>query len=764
MFRRKPSLIATAWLLSGTAFAQPDTLLLELCINGTCYGTAFVVLRRDHVLVDADALARAQLSPRQSAGQIIDAKQFFDVDLLADGVKADVNAAAGRLVLTLPPSAFGQSRFSLNGASQPMTASAVPSGFVNYGLTLSSRHDHSVYLDGGFAVGRGLLRDNPYWNETTGFSRGLTRFEYDQPGSLARITLGDQFASSSDGLGGSALLGGIGIVRAFDLNPYLITYPQPVVNGLLQAPGTVDIYVNGVLVGQRQVPAGSFSLASLGLAAGANNVRVVVQDPFGGTMVLQQGFYGANRMLAKGLSDYAYEFGVERASTLANGYLSGRGVLLARHSYGFSDHITAGYRLEAENGRVNAGPSVSVRLPFGVLTTGIAASHADGASGHGISVAYQYNSRHFSAGGGAQIYSSDYVRIGDDQLLPGQRTRRSASGSAAWLPNRYVNLGLRVGDTVFDNAVQQRNIGVSDQINLIGGAQITLSFNRQINRPGPDDSQVLLTFSIPFGVSSYGLQGSHDRTTGNNEGFYAQRSVPFNTGWGYNINIQDGSAGAAGLGQLAYQGQYGLAQLTTQRVGGEASERLLLSGSFAAIDGHVYAARALHNGYALVETPGLSNVEITSQNQPIGRTDASGNLLVTNLWPYLINKVGLNQDSVPLEFQIDSTDQQVSVPRLGGTIVRFGVRALHAARGVLMLHAEAVRYGTATLLVDDKPMHTLIGLDGSIYFADLPRGKYLLNADTANGHLSCPLSVPATTSPMIDLGLIACSLESSVAQ
>ena len=120
---------------------------------------------------------------------------------------------------------------------------------------------NSVYLDGGFAMGRGLLRDNPYWSEATGFSRGLSRFEYDEPGSLQRWTVGDQTASSSDGLGGSALLGGIGVARAFDLNPYLITYPQPVFNGVLQAPGTIDIYQNGVLIGQRQVPAGPFSLA-----------------------------------------------------------------------------------------------------------------------------------------------------------------------------------------------------------------------------------------------------------------------------------------------------------------------------------------------------------------------------------------------------------------------------------------------------------------------------------------------------------------------
>lgn len=759
MRRFRLPLIASALLMSGHILAQPDRMLLELCVNGSCYGTAFVLKRDDHVLVDVESLERAHVSLQKGAGLTIGSKQFIDVSQLAEGVKVKLDSASGRLSLTLPAKAFGKSRIDLNPSPLVRTAGAVPSAYLNYGVTAGTGNDDSVYLDGGFAMGRGLLRDSPSWNETTGFARGLSRFEYDEPGSLARWTIGDQFISSTDGLGGSALIGGIGIVRAFDLNPYLITYPQPVISGVLQSPGTVDIYENGVLVGQRQLPAGPFSLASLGLAAGANNLRVVVQDPFGGTTVLTQSFYGAAQLLAKGMSDYAYEIGIERASTIADGYLSGRGALLARENYGFTDEITAGYRLEAQNGLVNAGPSIGVRLPAGVLSAGIAGSRADGANGYGTSVAYQYNSRYFSAGGSAQIYSSAYMRVGDDLLPPADRTRRVASGNAAWLPNPHLNLQLSAGETTFDDGTDQRNVGLSSELNFVGGSRVTLSFNHQLNRPGPNDNQATLSFAFPVGGGTYGVSFAHDGLSGNSYGVYAQRSPPTDVGWGYNVNVQDGSAGSSGLGQLAYQTQYGLAQLTAQRLGGETSENLLVSGSLVALDGHVFAGRALQNGYALVETPGLSNVEVTSQNLPIGKTDASGNLLVPNLLPYQINKVGINQSSVPLEYEIDSTDQTVSVPRLGGTIVRFGLHALHAARGVLTLGGKTVQYGTATVLIDDKPAKTLIGLDGSFYFEDLPGGKYVLHADTANGHLACALRVPSSSSPITDLGQVACKLD-----
>lgn len=751
------SLICVAMLASSSLMAQPDKMLLELCVNGACYGTAFVVVRNKHILVDEDALKRAHLPMQNTQEQTIGSRRFVDMSVYDRGSKVQLDAGNGRLSLTLTAGAFGNHHVELNPRPPRLMPTAVPSAFVNYALNVGTdRSDASVYLDAGFAYGQGLLRDNPSWNQAEGFSRGLSRFEYDDTRDMQRWTIGDQYAYSSDGLGGTALLGGVGLVRAFDLDPYLITFPQPTISGLLQAPGTIDIYENGALVGQRQVPAGPFNLASLGLGAGANNVRVVVQDPFGGTTVLQQNFYGASQMLARGLSDYAYEVGVERTSTLANGYEAGRGVLLARENYGFTDDVTAGYRVEAENGLVNAGSSVSLRLPLGILSTGFAASDADGVHGHGSSLAYQFNDRNFSFGSGIQVYSSAYLRIGDDLLPASFRTRRTSYIVGTWNPVSRISLQISAGNAVYNDGTQQRNIGLNGALNLAGGMSLTLGLNRQINHPGTSDNQATFNLVILLGTSSIGFNATHDANYGNSYGVSAQRSVPSDSGWGYSVNAQHGDDGASGIGQLDYQGQYGLVQLTDQRFGGQNNGSLLVSGSLVALDDHVYAGRVLQNGYALIETPGTPGVEVTRENQPIGHTDADGNLLVTNLLPYQANKVGIDQNSVPLEDQIDSTDQIISVPRLGGAVVRFGVHALHAARGVLMLDGKAVQYGTATLTTKDIFMKTLVGLDGSFYFADLPAGSYILQAHTAEGDMRCGFAMPNNNHPLTDLGRITC--------
>jgi outer membrane usher protein FimD/PapC len=85
------------------------------------------------------------------------------------------------------------------------------------------------------------------------------------------------------------------------------------------------------------------------------------------------------------------------------------------------------------------------------------------------------------------------------------------------------------------------------------------------------------------------------------------------------------------------------------------------------------------------------------------------------------------------------------------------VHPLHAARGALTLDGKATAYGSATLVSHGMPMKTLVGLDGSFYFSDLPAGSYVLQAKTGNGDLSCPLTMPVDTRPLTDLGKIVCT-------
>ncbi len=759
---RRLTLAALALLVSTQSMAKTAKMLLEFCVNGGCYGTAFVVAEDKRILVDEEAVKRANLPVEDLKTVRRGERSFVDVTALGGGATAKLDASHGKLDLVLPATDFAGNTIDVKEQKHRLVPTAMPSAFMNYAVNLGfGTTSQSVYLDAGVAYGQALLRDDPSWNRQQGFMRGMSRLEYDDADNDRRYTLGDQYAYSTDGLGGTTLLGGIGITRAFDLDPYLITFPQPTIAGVLQAPGTVDVYENGVLVSQKQVPAGPFNLASLGLGAGSNDVRVVVQDPFGGTSVLQQNFYGASAMLGAGLTDYAYQIGFERISPLFEGYEAQHPALLARENYGVTGYLTAGARVEAEPGLVNGGPSLNLRLPFGVLSGGVSGSHTRQGDGFATSLAYQFSNRNFSFGAGIQGFSGEYRRIGDDELPPSFRPRRIGYANASWAPLQRLNLSLSAGDTAYADGTRQDNFTATAQYNFAGNLTGTLNFTRTINHPGGAGSQITFNLIIPLGRNSFGASVTRDSQYGNEYGFSAQRSVPSDSGFGYSVNGQYGQGGVAGVSQVTYQSQYGLAQLSGQRFDGQASGNLLVSGSVVAMDGHVFAARALQNGYALVETPGVPGVQITQENQPIGKTDSNGNLLVTNLLPYQANRVGLNQETVPMDDQIDATDKIISVPRLGGTVVRFGVRRLHAARGTLTLGGKPVQFGTGRVATKEGAKKTLIGIDGGFYFFNLAPGSYELRALTASGNIVCPLKMPANARALTRLGQIACQLAGS---
>lgn len=752
--RHALALSALALAISVQAHAQDQRLLLDLCVNGHCYGTSFVVLRDGHYLVDAEALTRADLPTATAPAVTLAGRRFVDVAVLAAGAKAAMDAQGTRLDLTLPAEAWGKKQVAVNPRTRRMAPASVPSIYFNYAADIGSAGRDSLFLDGGISRGVGVLRSTASWLNDQGWRRGLTRYEYDDLDRMRRWTIGDQYAFSSDGLGGTALIGGIGVGRAFDLDPYLITFPQPTVSGVLQAPGTIDVYQNGVLVAQRAVGAGPFSLANLGLGPGSNDVRVVVHDPFGGTRELQQSFYGATAALAPGLSEYAFQLGIERPSQDSNRYDGDRPALLARERWGLNDWLTAGYRLEAGKDLVNAGPSADIRLPVGYLHLALAASRADGASDTGQALAYDYVGRDFGFSTGVQLYGRDYRRLGDDTAFARVRSQRYAN--ASWSPLERLTVQASYGVATYADGMRQRNEGISGSLRLGYGATLVLALTRTRTDDAAADTQIFANLVIPFGRSSFGVNAAHD-DSGSSYGISAQRSLPSDTGYGYALDASHGPDGLTGRAELDYQNAYARVAAIGTRFAGQTEGDLLVSGSLLALDGRMFAGRPLDGGYALVEVPDMQGIDITRENQTVGRTDARGDVLVPGLLPYQANRIGLEQADVPAQYAVGATAEAVSVPRFGGTVVRFDVHPLQAVRGRLMLDGAGVRYGTLELDTAGTTLRSPVGADGGFYFGDLAAGRYVARLHHDGSYARCALDVHASQAPIRNLGSVTCT-------
>lgn len=740
-----------------------EVLLLDLCLNDRCSGVAVVAVRGEQVLIDREALLAAGLDPTGLPAERIGSRDLVDPVRLGAGITAAVDR--GQLRVDLRQAIGDMSRQHVDLRQRPaIESTAQPwSAFLNYAASVgnrsrsgdSGRDDspglESLFVDGAVGRGPAVLRSSGDWRDGYGWRRGLTRLEIDQPSHLRRWTAGDQYALARDALGGGAQLGGIGVERAFDQDPYLVTFPQPFHAGVLQAPGTVEVYANGALIARRELNAGPFTLDNLGVPPGRSDLRIIVRDPFGNRSELASArFYGTTTLLAPGLSDYAVRLGRVRLNDASGApHYDGGTAFQAWYRRGVGPSLTLGGRIEGEEGLRNAGIDLAFKLPLGEIGAGIAASDdRDAGRGRAGSLTYGYAGPLFGFGFGARRFDRAYRRLGDADAtwLMGGRLREDDFAGVSLAPFERLSLQFNYARQRREDWPRERTAGVSATWRLSARSQLLLSVQRQEGGwlAAPDTSGVL-SFTHAFDRGSVGANLRHD-AGGTGYGVDARRSRQQDVDWGYDLNLQHAQAYDSGSAQLEYQGRHGRYALQAERFGDTSGVGLLVSGALVGIGGRVYATPPLETGFALVRVPGLGGVPILRENIEAGRTDRDGNLLVRGLVPYAANRVALDGARVPMQYDIVTGQREVTVPRNAGAIVDLDVRALRAVTGHVRLPAAAsppATFGVLRLRRGDRVIEAPLGGSGRYYFEDLEPGRYQAEVERDGAAVaSCVLEVP----------------------
>ena len=610
----RPIPVALALLLaSAAAQAQaPDELmLLDLCLNARCSGIAAVVVRGQAVLVDREALLAAGLDPTALTAQQIDGRAYVDPAQLGQGIEVVLDRANLRVDLVQRASDMPAQTIDLRTRGRADAGTRPWTAFVNYAAAVGDgRSDGEVGLETLFldaAAGRGpaALRSTGYWDPDNGWRRGLTRLEIDQPNHLRRWTVGDQVAVARDPLGGGALLGGVGMERAFDQDPYLVTFPQPFYQGVIETPGVVEVYANGALIGRREVGAGPFNLQNLGVPPGRSDVRVVLRDPFGNRRDLAAAsYYGGSALLAPGLSDYALRLGRVRGGSLDGDYGDDT-AWQAWYRRGVSDRITLGVRSEGDEDFANAGADAALRTNLGEFGFALARSRDDDAgSGHAASISYSYGGPRAGLSLGSRRFSSGYRMLGTTFELFGARLREDAYANLSWSPATRLSMQLGYGRQRREGLPAERTASLSSTWRLSPAAQLLLSVQRSDGLF--EDTSALLSLNVALDRDSLAFSvrdrrsASDDGVDGDSRGygFDARRSRPVGIGWGYDASVQHDDFGTSGFGQLEYEGRHGRYAVQADRFGGRSGARVLLNGALVGIGGRAYATPPLDSGFA----------------------------------------------------------------------------------------------------------------------------------------------------------------------
>jgi outer membrane usher protein len=748
---------------AGAAGPDPVQGVLEFYVNTVDEGTAIVAFDGDEILVASDDLAKAGIRVTGGERRELRGKPYVKLSSLAPSITFAYDEQSLALQLTVDPHLLGTVDIDLQPGGQPASIvyAQSSSAFVNYAINASAAGSSfapaSLFTEQGASLGNAFFDNNLTFLSSGPAARGTTSLSLDDRNALTRTTLGD-IVTNGGRLGGVVALGGVGYSKNFEINPYFVPFPTQRFAGVVNTPSTADIYVNGQLVRSVDLPPGQFNLQNIPGATGAGVTRIVVRNAFGQQQVLAAPYYQSTQVLREGLSQYSYNFGWMRdENKLAR--LGGYQLpaVAATHAFGLTDAISPGGFVQADPRLVVGGPQVTLALPVGQLALFGAGSSGANPFGYSSAVEYSYATPLYTLGTAAAYTSGRYATLSLSQ----------SADRARWQVSSFfgVQLGqwnafLQVSPARFRDAGRSDQASISLTNRVTDTLNVSLTLGRAQTAHTPVDTSVFLGVSFAFAPSSVAtVSGSHSREATQTTA-QLSKSLPLGPGYGYLVQAQTGK-NAVEVADLQYQTGFGTYEVDTNHVAGQQMSRIAASGAVAAIGGDVKFTTALRDAYALIRVPGAAGVTGYLSNLEIGKTDSTGDLLIPNLVSYYGNRVEINDQDVPIDYSIASTELVIAPGYRAGAVVEFPIHRFQAYLGNLVVSGDSgpviPAYGDLTVTANGKDFTSPIGEHGEFYLESLPTGTFPATVIYRQGECRFDFIASASAERFVKMGQIMCA-------
>ena len=732
--------------------------VVALHVNDQPESSSFVV-RRDRdgtLLLRAEDLASLRLLVPARGALLVNGEPYYRLDAQMHAQVA-FDEATQTAHVTLPAQAFEPTRFDGSTATSAGPDAAGRGGFANYDVSMQQddrRRTAGGLFELGLFGGAGVLTHSTL-AQAAGSGATAARLEttwtVDFEDRLATLRLGDSI-STAGAWGRAARFGGLQLGTNFRTQPNLVTTPLLSAKGEALVPSMVDVFVNQRRVASERVPPGPFSIDHLPALTGAGQLQVVVTDSLGRQQVLSQPYYSGAALLRAGLTDYAVEVGALREDYGQRSFRYGTAVGSASVRRGLSDTLTAGARAEAQaSGAFAAGAEAAwLAGGVGVLSGHVAAGGDASGSGYLAGFALERNASLVATYLGAQYATRAFRQIGSASLERAPRQRVFAGLGFDFV--RFGNLQFAYGLQSFHDGSAAATLGLNYSYALGALGQLGLSASRSsLDDAGTD---VLLTWTVSLGdrrTVSTAIEASSGRDSGPVVAHASmQQGLPSDRGFGYSLAVSSADDQDA---SLAYQGRAGNATFDYSRRGGASGVRLGATGAVALTALGMMPARRLDRSFAVVQVADYEGLAVYLDNQPVGRTDGRGRVLVDALRPYERNEVSVDPVEVPMDGAIDQATIVVTPAYRTGAVVRFPVtRAYAATMRLLRDDGSPVPAGATTTLGE---ANFPVALDGTLYVEGLVEATSLV-VRWQGGRCSVSLRRPEGTDPLPHLGTLRC--------
>jgi len=769
---RLRSCIAAILLLSAGTHAQaaqgpeaatPEPFaeaIVELHINEQPAPTTLVV-RRD---VDGTLLLRAadlpdlRLKAPSRGVRLVNGERYYRLGPEMGAMVAfDESTMTGQV--TLPAQAFLPTQRATTAADAPRASRTGPGGFINYDVSAeqaSGRQQGGGFVELGLFGNQGVLTNTMvarYDADAGDVARLDSTWTRDFPDRMATLRVGDSI--STPGPWGRAVrFGGLQFGTNFSTQPMLVTTPLLAAQGEAVVPSTVDVFVNGRPIASEQVPPGPFSIDRLPVLTGGGQLQVVITDALGRQQVLTQPYYSGTALLREDLAEYSVELGSVREDYGSRSFGYGDLIGVASYRRGLTDTLTAGTRAEAQaNGIYALGADAAWQAGYvGILTAQLAAGGDADGTGFLSGLGVEHSGQRLSVFAQTQYASRSFVQTGMAGLLytPRQRT----FGGLGFNFGAYGSAQVAYGRQSYYDSETVKTVGVNYSIAL--GMLGYLGLYASHTTATESDTNVLLTWTLSLGdrrTLSTSLQQSSAREDfggGFQGNVTLQRDLPAGSGLGYRVALSTADEQDA---SVAYQGSAGTAAVDYSRRNGDSGVRIGATGGLAITGAGVMPARRLNESFAVVQVADYAGLTVYADNQPIGRTDKHGRVLIEALRPYQRNEISVDPTQVPMDGSLSQSVIGVTPAYRSGALVRFPVeRALAATMRVVQANGEPVPAGASAEL---GTVAFPVALDGLLYVEGL-REATRVRVSWQGGQCSFEARRPAVTDPVPDLGNVPC--------
>jgi outer membrane usher protein len=750
-------MLAAPWAAAAEGPLVTDEEILVLRINGQEAGAPLLV-RRDAngaLLVRTEDFQGLRLKPPQEATVVVDGVAYFRL-AEAMGALVHFDGATQSADVTVPADAFMPTVTKLPDAA-PNPATVSPGAFLNYNVSterVADAEEHGALLELGVFDRHGVLTSSMVARDAgaeSGATRLDTTFTYDMPDRLATLKVGD--AISAPGAWGRAVrFGGVQFGTNFATQPTLVTTPLLAARGEAVVPSTVDVFINGQRVARESVQPGLFAIENLPPITGAGELQVIVTDALGRQQVLAQPYYSGPTLLRAGLSEFSFEGGAIRNDYALESFAYGDPFAAATFRRGFTDSLTAEVHAEAQVDGANAvGLDAAWQLgTLGVLTATTAVGADQNDSGWLAGVGIERSTRRMHLFGRTQLASEHFVQIGLSGLAPRPRQRTFAGGGVNL--QRFGTLQLVWGHQSYWESTPVETWGATYSLTL--GAWGYLSMFANHTRAETAQTDVYLGWTMPLGSRRSAGSSVSYRPDAPGEPFEAtatlQQNLPAGSGTGYRLSVSSTDDAQA---SLSYQGRAGEVGVEYSRRDGIDGWRASALGGLTLTAAGVLPTRWVDQSFAVVQVADYPDLTVYVENQPIGRTDARGRVLLDGLRPYDTNRVSLDPAELPLDASLANPSVLLTPAFRSGAVVRFPItRATAATMRLVQESGEPVPPGAH---VHAPGGETTVALDGLIFLTDAA-GYNEAQASWPGNRCRFAFQRPEGGDPMPDLGEISC--------